>query len=260
MASKKSPEALRTIGEAAEYIGENTHTLRNWEQVFSCIRPIKRASGHRYYRPKDILMLQLVQTLLRDHGYSRKGVQKIISQSSHQMLIKTWLKEPSITEKKESTTPSLFDRFSDRLEPAHAPDTQKSSLFDKFHKPQSLQASHTKSDQASDNAEHKNSLFDKFSQAHTTQPQHDDSDSTQETPPPASSLFTRFSAIKKDTPTHISQEKAPTDTKSTDKDTEDSVKGSLKDLFKQAAPAPSKKTEQTAVTVSGNMMDLFKKV
>ncbi len=91
MAQHKSKNALKTIGEAADLIGEDVHTLRAWEKSFSCIRPIRRHSGHRYFRPKDILLLQVVQKLLRKHGLSRQGVQKIIRQSSHEKLIHTWL-------------------------------------------------------------------------------------------------------------------------------------------------------------------------
>ena len=56
MASKpvtKSPNAFRTISEAAEAVGAPQHVLRFWETKFSFVTPVKRAGGRRFYRPQD---------------------------------------------------------------------------------------------------------------------------------------------------------------------------------------------------------------
>ena len=76
-ASSKSPEAFRTISEAAEEIGVPQHVLRFWETKFSFIRPMKRAGGRRFYRPQDIQVLRGVRVLLHDEGYTIKGVQRL---------------------------------------------------------------------------------------------------------------------------------------------------------------------------------------
>jgi DNA-binding transcriptional MerR regulator len=76
-ASSKSPEAFRTISEAAEEIGVPQHVLRFWETKFSFIRPMKRAGGRRFYRPQDIAVLRGVRVLLHDEGYTIKGVQRL---------------------------------------------------------------------------------------------------------------------------------------------------------------------------------------
>ncbi|MDO8902189.1 MAG: MerR family transcriptional regulator [Phenylobacterium sp.] len=73
----KSPEAFRTISEAAEELDVPQHVLRFWETKFSFIRPMKRAGGRRFYRPQDIAVLQGVRRLLHDEGYTIKGVQKL---------------------------------------------------------------------------------------------------------------------------------------------------------------------------------------
>jgi len=73
----KSPEAFRTISEAAEEIGVPQHVLRFWETKFSFIRPMKRAGGRRFYRPQDIQVLRGVRVLLHDEGYTIKGVQRL---------------------------------------------------------------------------------------------------------------------------------------------------------------------------------------
>ena len=74
---QKSPEAFRTITEAAEELGVPQHVLRFWETKFSFIRPMKRAGGRRFYRPQDLAVLRGVRTLLHDEGYTIKGVQRL---------------------------------------------------------------------------------------------------------------------------------------------------------------------------------------
>jgi DNA-binding transcriptional MerR regulator len=73
----KSPEAFRTISEAATELGVPQHVLRFWETKFSFIRPMKRAGGRRFYRRQDIDVLRGVRTLLHDEGYTIKGVQRL---------------------------------------------------------------------------------------------------------------------------------------------------------------------------------------
>jgi DNA-binding transcriptional MerR regulator len=76
-APAKSPEAFRTISEAADEIGVPQHVLRFWETKFSFIRPMKRAGGRRFYRPQDIQVLRGVRVLLHEEGYTIKGVQRL---------------------------------------------------------------------------------------------------------------------------------------------------------------------------------------
>ena len=73
----KGPEAFRTISEAAEAVGVGPHVLRFWETRFSFIRPLKRAGGRRFYRPRDVVLLREVRRLLHDEGYSIKSVQRL---------------------------------------------------------------------------------------------------------------------------------------------------------------------------------------
>ncbi len=83
----KSPEAFRTISEAAEEIGVPQHVLRFWETKFSFIRPMKRAGGRRFYRPQDIAVLKGVRRLLHDEGYTIKGVQKLHKEQGLKRLV-----------------------------------------------------------------------------------------------------------------------------------------------------------------------------
>ncbi len=80
----KSPDAFRTISEAAKKLDLPQHVLRHWEDVFGHIRPMRRAGGRRYYRNQDIELLQGVRTLLYDERYTTKGVQKIFKENGPQ--------------------------------------------------------------------------------------------------------------------------------------------------------------------------------
>lgn len=77
-ARSKSPQAFRTITEAAEEIGVAAHVLRFWESRFAALRPMKRAGGRRLYRVDDMALLRGLKTLLHDDGYTIKGVQKLL--------------------------------------------------------------------------------------------------------------------------------------------------------------------------------------
>lgn len=76
--SVKSPDAFRTISEAADALDLPQHVLRFWETRFSQIKPMKRSGGRRYYRPTDIALLQGIRHLLYEEGYTIKGVQRIL--------------------------------------------------------------------------------------------------------------------------------------------------------------------------------------
>lgn len=77
---EKSPDAFRTISEAAEELDVPQHVLRFWETRFSQIRPMKRAGGRRYYRPADVDLLKGIRGLLYKEGYTIRGVQKILKE------------------------------------------------------------------------------------------------------------------------------------------------------------------------------------
>jgi DNA-binding transcriptional MerR regulator len=74
----KSAGAFRTISEVATELDVPQHVLRFWETRFSQIRPLKRAGGRRYYRPEDVELLRRIRGLLYQHGYTIKGVQKLL--------------------------------------------------------------------------------------------------------------------------------------------------------------------------------------
>ncbi len=73
----KSPNAFRTISEAADEVGAPQHVLRFWETRFPFITPLKRAGGRRFYRPQDVVVLKAVKRLLHEDGLTIKGVQRL---------------------------------------------------------------------------------------------------------------------------------------------------------------------------------------
>jgi len=74
----KSADAFRTISEVAGDLEVPQHVLRFWETRFQQIKPLKRAGGRRYYRPEDIELLRRIRELLYKHGYTIKGVQRLL--------------------------------------------------------------------------------------------------------------------------------------------------------------------------------------
>lgn len=75
---KKAPNAFRTISEVADELHIPQHVLRFWESKFAQVRPLKRGGGRRYYRPDDIQLLRRISDLLYNHGYTIKGVQRLL--------------------------------------------------------------------------------------------------------------------------------------------------------------------------------------
>jgi DNA-binding transcriptional MerR regulator len=84
---EKSPDAFRTISEAAEELDLPQHVLRFWETRFATIKPLKRGGGRRYYRPEDVLLLKGIRHLLYDQGFTIKGVQRIIKEQGARYVV-----------------------------------------------------------------------------------------------------------------------------------------------------------------------------
>jgi DNA-binding transcriptional MerR regulator len=83
----KSPDAFRTISEAADELDLPQHVLRFWETRFSTIKPMKRGGGRRYYRPEDVQLLRGIRHLLYDRGFTIKGVQRILKDQGVRYVI-----------------------------------------------------------------------------------------------------------------------------------------------------------------------------
>ena len=69
----KSPDAYRTIGEAAREIGVAQHVLRFWETKFKTLKPVKSRNNRRYYTAQNMQLLRRIADLLYEKGYTIKG-------------------------------------------------------------------------------------------------------------------------------------------------------------------------------------------
>ena len=74
----KEGGALRTIGEVSRALGVKAHVLRYWEEQFPTLRPLKRSGGRRYYRAEDVALLQRINRLLTQEGYTIRGARAAI--------------------------------------------------------------------------------------------------------------------------------------------------------------------------------------
>ena len=77
----KDDGALRTIGEVSDALGIKQHVLRYWEQQFSLLNPLKRSGGRRYYRPTDVELVESINRLVNEEGYTLKGAEAVLRSS-----------------------------------------------------------------------------------------------------------------------------------------------------------------------------------
>lgn len=77
----KDESALRTIGEVSEALDIKPHVLRYWEQQFALLKPLKRSGGRRYYRPEDVAMVEQINRLVNEEGYTLKGAEAVLRAS-----------------------------------------------------------------------------------------------------------------------------------------------------------------------------------
>lgn len=78
----KDDGALRTIGEVSEALDIKPHVLRYWEQQFALLKPLKRSGGRRYYRPSDVKLVEAIDRLVNQEGYTLKGAEAVLRSSS----------------------------------------------------------------------------------------------------------------------------------------------------------------------------------
>ncbi|HEY4139386.1 MAG TPA: MerR family transcriptional regulator [Casimicrobiaceae bacterium] len=83
MPADKDPGALLTIGELSEQLGVAQHILRYWESRFPQLKPMQRAGNRRYYRPADVELVQRINRLLNQEGYTVRGVQKLLREKDN---------------------------------------------------------------------------------------------------------------------------------------------------------------------------------
>ena len=69
------------IGEVAEIMEVPIHTLHYWERMFKEeLSPYRSRGGQRRYSETDVEKIREVKRLLKEEGYSIKGVKRIVAQ------------------------------------------------------------------------------------------------------------------------------------------------------------------------------------
>lgn len=82
----KDEGALRTIGEVSDALDIKPHVLRYWEQQFALLKPLKRSGGRRYYRPSDVQLVETINRLVNEEGYTLKGAEAVLRSSGKSEL------------------------------------------------------------------------------------------------------------------------------------------------------------------------------
>jgi DNA-binding transcriptional MerR regulator len=107
----KNADAFRTISEVAGELDLPQHVLRFWETRFPQIKPLKRAGGRRYYRPRDIEILRAIKHLLYKEGYTIRGVQRVLKEQGSGALT-------AVTDAANAACPDISSGVEHEL-PAH---------------------------------------------------------------------------------------------------------------------------------------------
>ena len=67
----------------------NTHTIRFWEKEFKHIKPKVLAGKRRYYDKKSVEFLKELKFLLKEKGFTIKGVKKYLNNKNSLSLDET---------------------------------------------------------------------------------------------------------------------------------------------------------------------------
>ena len=65
-----------SIGEVAELFELPASTIRFWSNEFKQLNPKRNKKGNRLFTPKDLQTLQVINHLIKDRGYSMRGVKQ----------------------------------------------------------------------------------------------------------------------------------------------------------------------------------------
>ena len=69
-------KAFYTIGEVSRITGVNTHVLRYWETQGKLLKPSRRSSRHRLYRPADIQLIFEIKRLREEEKLSLTAMRR----------------------------------------------------------------------------------------------------------------------------------------------------------------------------------------
>ena len=70
------PKAFYSIGEVSRITGVKTHVLRYWETQGKLLKPSRRRSRHRLYRPADIQLILEIKRLREEEKLSLAAMRR----------------------------------------------------------------------------------------------------------------------------------------------------------------------------------------
>lgn len=68
-----------SIGEVSDLLGVAQSQLRYWESEFNQLKPAKNNRGERKYTKKEIAIIDEIQYLLKERGFTIDGAKKELS-------------------------------------------------------------------------------------------------------------------------------------------------------------------------------------
>lgn len=81
MVDQKIPQKqYYTIGEVSRITGVRAHVLRYWERAGKILRPIRRRSRHRLYRPADIQLIFEIKRLREEEKLTLPAMRRQLRQ------------------------------------------------------------------------------------------------------------------------------------------------------------------------------------
>ena len=114
-AGGKEPGALRTIGEVSAALGIRPHVLRYWEGQFPMLQPLKRSGGRRYYRAGDVALLQRINRLLNEEGYTVRGAGAVLAGPGAQAGVPAAAKPSAVSAAAAAPPPDGDEGFALRI-------------------------------------------------------------------------------------------------------------------------------------------------
>lgn len=99
-----------SISEVSKITEIEQYVLRYWESEFEQLKPQKNRAGNRAYTNKDIQLILLIKSLLREKKYTIDGAKKILEEkTSNKVLAPESESDNSVNEieTKQENTQSL---------------------------------------------------------------------------------------------------------------------------------------------------------
>lgn len=67
-----------SIGEVSKMFDVNTSLIRFWEKEFPSVKLKKNKKGNRVFTVKDIVQIDKIYILVKEHGYTLDGAKKAL--------------------------------------------------------------------------------------------------------------------------------------------------------------------------------------